>query len=344
MRVHTNSSGGFFVRDLITLDEIRRAREALPKAIRRMPLIPLSRNSSEVGQEALFIKAENLQVTGAYKVRAAFTILNSLSPEKRSKGVVLTSSGNFAQAFAFAGAKMGVPIIVVMLDRTSPDKVAASQGYGAEIVFCGDDAFARQPRVNEVAEERGMTAIDTWEEPMATAGHGSIGLEIVEDFPEVETVLVPVSSGGVAAGISTAVKESLPNVCVIGVQPERANAAYVSLQKGEPTAIDYWDSIADGLSAVRPGEFPFRHLQKYLNEIVLISEEDIAASFRTLLTRGKLIGEPAGVVAAAAFFSGKAKVKGKTVAALTGGNVTQEMIQKMLKMSEHATHQTSDHR
>jgi threonine dehydratase len=318
---------------LITLAEIKKAREALPPFVRRTPILAFSGDSTEVGAENLFLKAENLQVTGAYKIRAAFTVLNSLSPEERAKGVVLTSSGNFAQAFGFAGARMGVSIAVVMLDRTSAYKVAATRGYGAEVVFCGTDALARQPAVVELAKERGMTAIDTWEEPMGTAGHGTLGLEIAEDMPGVETVLVPVSSGGVAAGVSTAIKETLPGVKVIGVQPERANAAYVSLQKGEPTAIDYWDSIADGLSAVRPGAFPFSHLQKYLDEIVLISEEDIARAFRSLLFRAKILTEPAGAVAAAAFLSGKVDTGRKTVAAVTGGNVTDEMIRKMLDMA-----------
>jgi threonine dehydratase len=318
---------------LITLAEIKKAREALPPFVRRTPILAFSGDSTEVGAENLFLKAENLQVTGAYKIRAAFTVLNSLSPEERAKGVVLTSSGNFAQAFGFAGARMGVSIAVVMLDRTSAYKVAATRGYRAEVVFCGTDALARQPAVVELAKERGMTAIDTWEEPMGTAGHGTLGLEIAEDMPGVETVLVPVSSGGVAAGVSTAIKETLPGVKVIGVQPERANAAYVSLQKGEPTAIDYWDSIADGLSAVRPGAFPFSHLQKYLDEIVLISEEDIARAFRSLLFRAKILTEPAGAVATAAFLSGKVDTGRKTVAAVTGGNVTDEMIRKMLDMA-----------
>ncbi len=325
--------GGALVDRLITLDEIKRARGALPPEVRRTPILPFSADSAGIGRENLFLKAENLQVTGAYKVRAAFTILNALSPEERGRGVVLTSSGNFAQAFGFAGARMGAPILVVMLDRTSPYKVAATRGYGAEVVFCGEDALARQPTVERIAAERGMTAIDTWEEPMATAGHGSLGLEIIEDFPDVETVLVPVSSGGVAAGVAAAIKETRPGIRVIGVQPERANAAYVSLQKGEPTAIDYWDSMADGLSAVRPGAFPFRHLQKYLDEIVLITEEDIAASFRSLLFRAKITAEPAGAVAAAAFLSGKVDTSQKTVAAVTGGNVTAEVVAKMLKMS-----------
>jgi threonine dehydratase len=318
---------------IITLAEIKKARAALPPAVRRTPIIPFSSDSPEVGAERLFLKAENLQVTGAYKVRAAFTILAALSPEERAKGVVLTSSGNFAQAFGFAGGLMGTPVTVVMLDRTSPYKVAATEGYGAEVVFCGDDALGRQPAVERIAGERGMTAIDTWEEPMGTTGHGSLGLEIAEDMPEVETVLVPVSSGGVAAGVGAAIKETLPGVRVVGVQPERANAAYVSLQKGEPTAIDYWDSIADGLSAVRPGAFPFRHLQKYLDEIVLVSEADIARAFRSLLMRAKIMAEPAGAVAAAGFLSGKVDTGRKTVACVTGGNVTAEMAQKMMEMA-----------
>ncbi len=317
----------------VTLAEIEKARAALPPAVRRTPIIPFSADSPDVGAERLFLKAENLQVTGAYKVRAAFTILGALSPEERRKGVVLTSSGNFAQAFGFAGGLTGAPVTVVMLDRTSPYKVAATKGYGAEVVFCGEDALGRQPAVERIAEERGMTAIDTWEEPMGTTGHGSLGLEIAEDMPDVETVLVPVSSGGVAAGVGAAIKETLPDVRVVGVQPERANAAYVSLQKGEPTAIDYWDSIADGLSAVRPGAFPFRHIQKYLDGIVLVSEADIARAFRSLLMRAKIMAEPAGAVAAAGFLAGKVDTGRKTVACVTGGNVTAGMARKMMEMA-----------
>jgi threonine dehydratase len=286
-----------------------------------------------VGQEKLFLKLENLQVTGAYKPRAAFTVMNALAPEALAKGVVLASSGNFAQAFAFAGAMMDAPIVVVMLERTSRYKVQATTGFGAEVVFCGNDPFARQPTVLRIAEERGMNAIDTWENPMVATGHGSLGLEIIEDLPEVETILVPVSSGGVAAGVATACKLSRLETKVIGVQPERANAAYVSLKKGEPTTIDYWDSMADGLSAVYPGRFPFRHLQKYLDQIVLVSEREIAEAFRTLLFRGKILAEPAGAVAAAAFLGGKVDTSRKTVACVTGGNLTEETAMKLLSDS-----------
>ena len=318
---------------LTTLDDIRAARANLPDVVRRTPILPLARDSAEVGHEKLFLKCENLQVTGAYKVRAAFTVMNALSEAQRANGVVVTSSGNFAQAYAYAGTLMNVPVVVVMLDNTSPYKVEQTRGYGAEVVFCGTDALARQPTVDRVAGERGMLAIDNWEYPPIVPGHASIGMEIVEDCPDVETVLVPVSSGGAAAGIATAVKLSNPNIRVIGVQPEKANAAYVSLQKGEPTAIDYWNSMADGLSARRPGEHPFRHLQEFLDEIVLISEQDIADAFRTILFRTKLLGEPAGVVAPAAFLTGKVDTSRKTVATLTGGNVTEAIVEKMLEMS-----------
>jgi threonine dehydratase len=277
----------------------------------------------------LHLKCESLQVTGAYKIRAACNMLGSLDAPARARGVVLTSSGNFAQAFAYAGREIGVPICVVMLDGTSPYKVAATREHGAEVVFCGTDALARQPSVERIAAERGMTAIDTWEEAPIIAGHASIGLEILEQLPDVEQVLVPVSSGGIAAGIATAIKLSRPEVQVVGVQPERANAAYVSLEAGAPTAIDYWDSIADGLSARRPGERPFAHLQAYLDRIVLVSEADIGRAFETLLWRGKLLAEPAGAVASAAYLAGKVDTEPRTVATVTGGNLTPEAVERL---------------
>ena len=313
---------------LVSFDDIKDAQTRLHPAVRRTPIIPVARDSQEIGNEQLFIKCENLQVTGAYKIRAAFTMLDRLTAEQKSKGVVLTSSGNFAQGFAYAGRLMNVPIAVVMLRKTSPYKVDATRDHGAEVIYC-DDALARQPMVNEIAKERGMTAIDTWEEYWITAGHASLGIEIAEDADGLEQVLVPVSSGGVAAGVSCAIKHMRPDVKVIGVQPEHANAAYVSRQKGEPTTIDYWDSIADGLSARRPGERPFAHFQEYLDDIVLVSEADIGRAFEVLLTRTKMLGEAAGVVASAAFLADKVDTSLKTVAALTGGNLSKDSIDKL---------------
>jgi len=318
---------------LVSFEDILDARARLHPAVRRTPIVPVARDSREIGAEKLSVKCENLQVTGAYKVRAAFTMLDRLSAEAKSKGVVLTSSGNFAQAFAFAGRLLDVPISVVMLNETSPYKVDATRDHGAEVVFC-EDALDRQPMVERVAVERGMTAIDTWEEYWITAGHASLGMEICEDAKDLEQVLVPVSSGGVAGGVAAAVKHMRPDVKVIGVQPERANAAYVSRQKGEATAIDYWDSIADGLSARRPGERPFAHLQAYMDDIVLVSENDIGRAFVTLLTRAKLLGEAAGVVASAAFLSGNVDTSLNTVAALTGGNLTRDSMEKLYTLAD----------
>lgn len=318
---------------LVSFEDIKDARARLHTAIRRTPILPISRDGAEIGNERLFVKCENLQVTGAYKVRAAFTMIDRLSDAQKSKGVVLTSSGNFAQAFAYAGRLLNVPIVVVMLNETSPYKAQATRDHGAEIVFC-DDAFDRQSMVERIAKERGMTAIDTWEEYWITAGHASLGIEIAEDFEDMYQVLVPVSSGGVAGGVAAAIKHMRPDVKVIGVQPERANAAYVSRQNGEPTAIDYWDSIADGLSARRPGERPFAHLQEYMDDIVLVSEPDIGRAFKTLLSRGKLLGEAAGVVASAAFLAGKVDTSKRTVAALTGGNLTQDSVDKLMALAD----------
>ena len=317
---------------LTTLQDIEDAREALPSIVRRTPIVPLAPESCDIGHEKLFLKAECLQVTGAYKVRAAFNVLRCLSELERKRGIVLASSGNFAQAFAFAGAQLGVSVVVVMLDQTSTYKVTATQELGAEVVFCGRDALNRQPTVDAIAGDRDITAIDTWEHPSVIAGHGSIGLEVIEDAPEVEQILVPVSSGGVAAGIATAVKLSAPHIRIIGVQPEGANAYFLSRKAGKPVALSRWDTIADGLSARFPGVYPFHHLQEYLDDVVLVSEKDIAASFRSLLFRGKLLVEPAGAVAAAAFFSGKVDQDRTTVAAVTGGNVTAETVQTLLSL------------
>lgn len=294
-------------------------------------MIPLARNPSEVGREELLLKAENLQVTGAYKPRAAFTVLGSLTAEQRKRGVVLSSSGNFAQAFAYAGAVLGIPIVVVMMEQTSASKVEATRAYGAEVVFCGTEFFAREPTVLEIASKRGMTPIDIYETPEVMIGHGTIGLEILEQVPDVTTVLVPISSGGLSAGVAVAVKESDPSIRVIAVQPERANAAHLSWQRGEPTTIDHWDSLADALSARRPGTLPFEHLLRYLDDILLISEAELAAAFSTVLYRAKTLVEPAGAVAPAAYLSGKVRAPGKTVAILSGGNVDAEVVRRLLK-------------
>ncbi|MCB1740208.1 MAG: threonine/serine dehydratase [Gammaproteobacteria bacterium] len=318
---------------LTTLEDIQAARAALPDCVRLTPVLPVSRDSAEIDRERLFVKAESLQITGAYKIRAAFNVLRLLDDAQRKRGVVMTSSGNFAQAFAFAGRKLGVPVVVVMLEQTSAYKVEMTRGHGAEVVFCGNDAGQRQPTVERIAAERGMLALDTWEEQPIPAGHGTIGLEILEQCPQVEQVLVPTSSGGLIAGIAAAIKLTRPEVSVIGVQPVRANAAWRSLEAGQPVEIDDWDSIADGLSARRPGAYPFAHLQAFVDRIVLVEERDIGRAFETLLYRAKLLSEPAGAVATAAFLAGKVDQARNTVALLSGGNLTTQAMDALFALA-----------
>ena len=313
----------------ITLGRIAEARERMAPPVRVTPIIPVARSSAEVGRERLFLKAENLQVTGAYKARAAFHILRSLDDVHRRKGIVMSSSGNFAQAFAYAGSVVGAPVAIVMPDYTAEIKVRSTREYGAEVVLC--PTFAdRDPTVERVAAEQGMIALHSFEDPEVPIGHGSIGLEIIEQVPDVETILIPVSSGGLAAGIAVAVKETRPDVKVLGVQPRTGNAAYVSWQAGEVRTIDHWDSMADALSARRPGELPFRYLQRYLDDILLVSEEDIAEAVRTILLRTKTLTEPGGATAGAAFLSGQVDPGRVTVAIASGGNIQPVVLEKIL--------------
>lgn len=316
--------------DLITLEEIDAARAGLPAEVRWTPLVPFSRSSAEVGAERLFLKLENLQVTGAYKPRAAFHLLGSLSAEERARGVVMSSSGNFAQAFAYAGKRLGIPVVVVMMKSTSPYKVEAVRGYGTEIVFCEDNYLARKPVMEKVARERGMVPINTAEDRRVPIGHAGVGMEILDDMPDAETVIVPCSTGGLISGVASAIKLRNPGVRVVGANPEGGAAVYHSLKAGEPTLLDRWESMADGLSATRPGDFPFAHIQERVDEVVLVSEEEIAEAFRLLFSRGKILAEPSGAVSVAAWMTGKAGDAEKTVAVISGGNVTAEVVSILL--------------
>jgi threonine dehydratase len=313
----------------VSLAEITAASNGLPAVVRRTPLVAYANDTAEIGSERLFLKLENLQPTGAYKVRAAFTAVASLTPAQRRAGIVLASSGNFAQAFALAARQYSTRAVVVMLAETSRSKVDGTRTLGATVDLFDGPPIERQNRVEEIGRDTGLTVIDTWEDPSIIAGHGTLGLEILRDMSDVEQILVPVSSGGGAAGISAAVKSTSAKVKVIGVQPVGANAAYLSRAAGRPVQITHWDSIADGLSARRPGFYPFVHMQRFLDDIVLVKERDIAIAHVQLRRRAKVIAEPAGAVAAAGFLSGRVDTTRRTVAVVTGGNLTDELMHAM---------------
>lgn len=315
---------------LLTLHEIDQARSRLPGDVRRTPVVPLAAGPGEVGQEALYLKLENLQTTGAYKVRAAFHFLRSLTEEERARGVVLASSGNFGQGFAYAGKRLGVKVTVVTPERTSLFKAEAIQGYGAELVFCENDFLARAPKVEEVARERGIVPLDTMEDRRVAAGHGSIGLEIIEDVPDVDTVIVPVGSGGLIAGVASAIKLRAPHVRVVGAQPAAGAAMYRSLEAGRPLTIEDHETLADALWVMRTYAFPLSHVQERVDEMVLVSEEEIREAFRVLVFRGKVLAEPAGAVPVAAYLAGRIEAAGRAVAVVSGGNVTPDLAARLL--------------
>src|SRR5688572_24655668 len=223
---------------LVSLAQIEEARAALPAFVRRTPLLP-----ADLTEGPLWLKAENLQTTGSYKLRAAYTVLSRLSPEERRRGAAISSSGNFAGAWAYAGRELGIPVAVVMQEKTAPYKVQRTRDYGAEVVFCPNDFALRFETLSNLETERGIRAINTFEHPDVVAGHGTLGLEMLDDLPEVENVLIPMSSGGLIAGVATAIKERRPDVRVIGVQPVGSNAIHLSRQRGEVTHIDRVDTI-----------------------------------------------------------------------------------------------------
>lgn len=313
---------------MVTLDEIEAAQRQLPPEVVRTPLLPCAALGSG---SAAYLKAESLQVTGSYKSRAAYTVLASLGPEARRRGAVLASSGNFAAAFAFMGRLLAIPTAVVMMRKTAPYKVELTRRLGAEVVFCEDRWEAREEVLAGLETERGMTVIHHYEDPRVIAGHGTIGLEIVEDCPEAALVLVPVSSGGLLAGVAAAVKGRRPSARVIGVQPAGADAMARSLEAGRVVSIPEARTMCDALIATAPGDLPLRHAQRDVEAIARVTEDEIAAAVRFLASEAKLVVEPGGAVTTAALLSGRILPgDGPTVALVSGGNVAPERLAALL--------------
>ncbi|MFQ5864964.1 MAG: threonine/serine dehydratase, partial [bacterium] len=265
------------------------------------------------------------------KARAAFTILNSLTPAQKQKGAAISSSGNFASAFAFMGRLLGVPTTVVMMEKTAPFKIEKTKRYGAEVVLCENRFEARWETLAKLEKKQGLTTINTFESPHVIAGHSTIGLEIMEDLPDAEIILVPISSGGLLAGVAASVKETNPKVKIIGIQPEGSNAMYLSFKHGSLQTINKVDTICDALVATRPGALPFEHVQKYVDDVVLVSDSAVQKAVGLLFENAKLVVEPSGAVGIAALLDRKVTVKDKKVIALlSGGNVSKERFAEIL--------------
>jgi threonine dehydratase len=304
------------VPETVTADDVRAARAAIGGDLHRTPVF----SSTTLGP-GVFLKAELFQRTGSFKPRGVLAKLRSLTADERARGVIGASAGNHAQALAWCARREGLDALVVMWQSASPAKIDATRGYSAQIDLESPGPEAVFDRLNELIEETGRTLVHPFDDPLVVAGQGTVGLELAEDVPDVQTVVVPVGGGGLVAGIAAA----LPEARVVGVEPSSSNALTVGLAAGEPTPVTP-RSIADGLNAPFAGALPIRVAREHGVKIVLVEEAEIEDGMRFLYQRAKLACEPAGAAAAAALLAGKLQVEdGETVVVVvSGGNVSGE--------------------
>jgi threonine dehydratase len=296
------------------------------------PLVPCPRGGED---RTLYLKAESLQPTGAFKLRGAYNKISSLSPAERRRGVVAHSSGNHAQAVAYAARSLGVRAVIVMPRGAARVKLDATAAFGAEIVLVGNDSSERVRRAEELAAEHGYVPVPPYDDETLIAGQGTVGLEILEDLPDVEAVLVPVSGGGLISGVAAALKLSRSDIRVIGVEPELAADARASLRSGklvELPAEQVGRTIADGLRVRRLGDAPFEHVRAFVDDIVAVREDEILEAMRRLALRVRLVAEPSGAVTFAAHLFHQAELPPTSlnVAIVSGGNVEPHLLSQAL--------------
>jgi threonine dehydratase len=309
------------MRNYPTIEDIRAAQARLQPHIRHTPLLRAERLEADAGCQ-VFLKPETLQITGAFKIRGALNKALSLPREAIANGIIATSSGNHAQGLAYAARMLGVKAILV-LPTTAPDiKIANTRALGAEVVLFDGDTAARWQHVHEIAAGRNYAVVHAFEDPVVMAGQGTIGLEILEDMEDVDTVIVPMGGGGLISGVATAIKETRPSVRVVGAEPALTPKYYHSRLNRERTTLPLKDTIADGLRISVPGQNPFPIIEKYVDEIVLVDDEHIIAGMRALARDAKLIAEPAASIGIGALLANAVKVRPdeKVCVLLSGGN------------------------
>jgi threonine ammonia-lyase medium form len=314
----------------VTLDDVYAARERLRGVINATPL-QLSRTLGARVGDPVWLKPECLQRTGSFKLRGAYNKIATLSAEERARGVITYSSGNHAQGVACAAGLLGVAAVVVMPEDAIPAKVAATRGYGAEVVFAGLDSLQRQARALELQREHGYTVVPPFDDPAIVAGQATVGLEIVEELPEVATVIVPCGGSGLLSGVALAVRERRPEARVIGVEPAGGADAQASLAAGSIVEAATVDTICDGLRTKRIGALNFRVLQRHVSQIVTVPDPATLEAMRFLALRAKLVVEPSGAIGVAALLSEVIRpVAGAVAVVLSGGNVDAALLAKVL--------------
>ncbi|MEY4411734.1 MAG: hypothetical protein RLZ69_1308 [Actinomycetota bacterium] len=317
-----------------TLEDFQAARENVAAIAIETPVLHSNFLSEHVGHP-VHLKAENLQRTGAYKLRGAYNRISKLTPEERARGVVAASAGNHAQGVALAATQLGIKATIFMPTGASLPKVQATRGYGAEVVLVGAN-FAEALKASQAfAKETHAVFIPPFDNIDVVTGQGTVALEVMDQVPDVENIIVAIGGGGLAAGVAVAAKLRAAaegrKVRVIGVQSEHAAAYPPSLEAQEIVEIQTQPTIADGIAVSKPGHIPFELIRKHIDKVVTVSENEIAKAILTLLERAKQVVEPAGAVGVAALLSGAIKPKGPTAVILSGGNIDPMLLQKVIQ-------------
>ncbi|MBC7894115.1 MAG: threonine/serine dehydratase [Cytophagaceae bacterium] len=313
---------------LISEPDLRAACETLRGVATRTPLLPCELPGANGGR--VLLKPEMLQRGGAFKFRGAYTFLARLSEAERARGVIAPSSGNHAQAVALAAQMFGVKATVVMPTTVTAAKRGGAERLGATIELAGTNTKHRMDRAMELMEAHGYVLVPPYDHPWIIAGQGTTGVEIVEDFPTVDLVLVPVGGGGLSSGVATAIKLLSPSTRVVGVEPSGAPKLTKAREAGEPVTLGSTSSIADGLMAVRIGSLPFAHHQVYMDDVVTVDDGAIREAVRFLIDRTKLVAEPSGAITFAALQTGAVALTKNTVCVLSGGNIEWDGLLELL--------------
>ena len=315
---------------MLTIDDVVAAQQIIAGRLHRTPLISSAALSARIGAP-LFLKLESWQKTGSFKPRGVLNKIAALSQAERDRGLITASAGNHAQALAWAAGIAGIACTVVMPETAPAAKLAATKGYGGTVVL-EPSTLTVFARAQALAAEHGYTFIPPFDDPAIIAGQGTVGLEILEDLPDVGTVVVPIGGGGLIAGIALAIKSRRPNARIVGVEPEGAAAMWRSRETGQAARLNQIATIADGLSAPFAGELPFALVQQYVDDLVLVNDADILAAMALMLERCKLLAEPAGAAALAGLLSGAVKVQPHAPVAiiLSGGNIDAARLAELL--------------
>jgi threonine dehydratase len=318
--------------ELVTLADIESAARGLAGVAVRTPLLAFDALTESIGAP-VFVKPEMLQRGGAFKFRGAYTYLSRLSPAERAKGVVAPSSGNHAQAVALAAKLFGVPATVVMPTTVTDAKRSGAERLGARVVLAGTTTKDRYDKALEIVRTDGGTLVPPYDDPAIIAGQGTLALEIADDAPDVGTVVVQVGGGGLSAGVATAIKERVPDVRVIGVEPAGAPKLSEARAAGRPVRLEKTSSLADGLMAIEVGHLPFAHHARYVDEVVTVDDDALAPAVRLLLDRLKLVAEPSGAITIAALMQGLVRPRDTrpVVAVLSGGNIEWSGLRELLE-------------